>query len=82
MKLTPKSCVAVNYTNHNFMIEKKLTFYIFPNKERYLERREKCVQACKIENADESKWEPKGIYVYLFSEHFVASIFDLSFYKF
>ena len=76
----PKSCVAVNCNNHNFMTEKKLTFHIFPNKERYLERWEKWVQACKGENADGSKWEPKGRYVYLCSEHFVTSMFDLNFY--
>ena len=49
-----KSCVAVNCTNHNFMTKKKLTFHIFPNKERY-ERWEKWVQSCKRENADGSK---------------------------
>ena len=47
------------------MTEKKLTFHIFPNKERYREPWEKRVQACKKENADGSKWEPKGRYVYL-----------------
>ena len=47
------------------MTEKKLAFHIFPNKERYREPWEKRVQACKKENADGSKWEPKGRYVYL-----------------
>ena len=62
-----KSCVAVNCTNHNFMTEKKLTFHIFPNKES------------KRENADGSKWETKGRYVYLCSEHFITSMFGLNF---
>ena len=57
------SCVAVNCPNHNFMTRKKLKFHIFPNKERYHDRWEKWVQACKRENADGSKWEPKGRYV-------------------
>ena len=55
----PSSCVAVNFTNHNFMTRKTLKFHIFPNEERYHDRWEKWVQACKRENADGSKWEPK-----------------------
>ena len=59
---------------------KKLTFHIFPNKERYRESWEKLVQSCKRENADGSKWKPKGTSVYLCSEHFITSMFDLNFY--
>ena len=77
-----KSCVSVNCTNHNFLTEKKLTFHIFSNKERYCEHKEKCVQDCKRENAEGSKWEPKGKYVYLCLEHFIVSMFDFNFYKY
>ena len=77
----PKSCVAVNCTNHNFMTKAKLTFGIFSNKERYRERWEKWVQACERENSDGSKWEPKRRYVYLCSEHFITSMSDLNFNK-
>ena len=76
----PKRYTAVNCTNHNFTTEKKLTFHIFLNKERYREGWEKWVQACERENADGSKWEPKGRYVYLCSDHFITTMFDLSFY--
>ena len=64
------------------MIKEKLAFHIFPNKERCHECWEKYIQACKRENADASKWEPKGRYVYLCSEHFITSMSDLSFYKY
>ena len=64
------------------MTEKKSIFHIFPNKERYCECWEKWVQACKRENADGSKWQKKGRYVYLCSEHFTTSMFDLNFYKY
>ena len=78
----PKSCVAVISTNHSFMTKTKLTFHIFSNKERYRERWEKWVQACKRENSDGSNWEPKRRYVYLCSEDFITSMFDLNFNKY
>ena len=77
-----KSWVAVNCTNHKFMAKKKLTFLIFPYKERYCELWEKWVQACRRDNADGGKWKPKGQYVFLCLEHFITSMFDLNFYKY
>ena len=57
-------------TNHNFMHEKKLSFFTFPNKLKQSQRWGKCVQAVKRVNSDGSKWEPHGNYVYLCSDHF------------
>lgn len=67
----PKHCVAYGCTNHNYMYDKKLSFLIFPDKVKQHERHQKWVQACKRVNADGSKWEPGGKYVYPCSEHFI-----------
>ena len=70
----PKSCVAVNCLNHNYMIEKNLTFHIFAKKERFKERWEKWVQACKRVNADGSKWEPKGRDVFISAQNILLQV--------
>ena len=69
--IMPKHCVAVGCTNHNFMHEKKLSFFRFPKKLKQSQRWEKWVQAVKRVNPDGSKWEPHGNYVYLCSDHFL-----------
>ena len=73
----PKHCVAVGCTNHNFMHEKKLSFFRFPNKLKQSQRWEKWVQAVKRVNSDGSKWEPHGNYVYLCSDHFTEGTITL-----
>jgi len=55
----PKSCVAVNCSNHNMMAN-DLTFHIFPNQQKFIERWARWVQACKRVNADGTKWELVG----------------------
>ena len=67
----PKSCVAVNCTNHNLMGKDGLTFHIFPDREKKKEKFEKWVQAVKRINKDSSRWYPNGKYIYLCSEHFM-----------
>ena len=72
--IMPNHCVAVGCTNHNFMHEKKLSFFRFPNKLKQSQRWGKWGQAVKRVNSDGSKWEPQGNYVYLGPVHFIEGI--------
>ena len=69
----PKSCVAVNCSNHNMMRKEGLKFHIFTDKDKKKEKRAKWVQACKRVNGDGSQWYPNSKYVFLCSEHFIES---------
>lgn len=66
----PKSCVAVNCTNHNLKNGKngqKVSFHVFPKDK---DRRRKWINAVGRMNEDRSRWSPSK-HAVLCGEHFI-----------
>ncbi len=55
----PKNCAAQGCSNHNMMLDKKLSFSIFPDKTKQPDRFEKWVQALKRVTSDGKPWYPR-----------------------
>ena len=67
----PKSCVAVDCHNHNLMGAEKISFSIFPCREKFPNRWKKWVNAVSRRNEDGTQWEPAR-YAYLCEDHFIS----------